>query len=125
MSDLHPTKTNVLGQPLIACCLDPVTGYFRDGYCRTDDSDLGRHVVCAKLTQGFLDFTRDQGNDLTTPNPAYNFPGLQAGDHWCLCALRWKEAHDHGVAPPVVLAACDRAVLDVVDLQTLKQYAVD
>lgn len=118
------TKKNVLGGPLEACCFAPVTGYFRDGYCRSDKSDLGRHVVCAEMTEPFLEFTRVRGNDLSTPRPAFGFPGLQPGDRWCLCALRWKEAWEHGVAPPVILEACDQAALQVIPIEALQQNAI-
>ena len=121
MSD---NELNVLGTPLKACCHAPKTGFYRDGYCRTGKRDLGRHVVCAEVTAGFLAFTRDQGNDLGTPRPEFDFPGLQPGDRWCLCALRWREAHEAGVAPGVVLEACHAAALEVVPLETLQSYAV-
>ncbi|GAB4217226.1 MAG: hypothetical protein Fur007_18880 [Rhodoferax sp.] len=88
------TERNVLGGPLLACSYDPLTGYHRDGCCRSDDTDRGLHVVCARMTQAFLEFSRDQGNDLITPRPEYRFAGLKPGDRWCLCALRWKEAFD-------------------------------
>lgn len=117
-------KRNVLGGALRPCCFDPLTGYFRDGYCRTDDSDHGRHVVCAQVTSEFLEFTKQRGNNLSSPVPEYGFPGLEPGDRWCLCVLRWKEALDHGVAPPVVLEACDVATLSVVPLETLREHAV-
>ena len=87
-------KKNVLGGMLQSCCHSPKTGYFRDGYCRTDDTDFGSHVICAEVTAGFLEFSKSRGNDLTTPRPEYNFPGLSPGDRWCLCALRWKEAFE-------------------------------
>lgn len=117
-------KKNVLGGELRPCCFDPLTGYFRDGYCRTDGSDHGRHVVCAQVTAEFLAFTKQRGNDLSSPAPEYGFPGLAPGDRWCLCVLRWKEAMEHGVAPPVVLEACDEAALSVVPLETLRGYAL-
>ncbi len=116
---------NALGGELQICGLDPKTGYFRDGHCRTRKDDLGRHVVCAQLTDEFLAYSREQGNDLITPQPAFDFPGLKAGDRWCLCALRWREAHEAGVAPPVLLQATHERVLDLVDLDILLPYAVD
>lgn len=116
-------KKNVLGTPLLACCFAPATGFFRDGFCRTDDNDRGRHVICAQMTSAFLAFTRERGNDLSTPRPEYDFPGLQPGDRWCLCALRWKEAWEAGVAPPVLLEGCDEAALAVVDLATLQAHS--
>lgn len=118
------TKKNVLGGPLEACCYAPKTGYFRDGYCRTDDSDHGRHVICAEMTAAFLEFTKEQGNDLSTPRPEFGFPGLKPGDRWCLCALRWKEAWEENVAPPVILDACESPALEVVDLVALQENAI-
>ena len=114
---------NVFGDPLIPCCTDPMTGYFRDGYCRTDASDVGKHLVCAQMTADFLQFSKAQGNDLSTPIPEYAFPGLQPGDFWCLCALRWKEAFDAGCAPLVMLEATNELVLEWVDIKHLIKYA--
>lgn len=114
-----PTALNVLGQPLMACSYAPLTGWFRDGCCHTREDDTGSHVICARVTQAFLDFSRKRGNDLVTPVPAYRFPGLKPGDRWCLCALRWKEAHEAGVAPPVVLEATHQRALDFVSLEDL------
>ena len=91
---------NILGTELQSCCTDPITGFFRDGYCNTNQMDKGMHVVCAIVTDAFLDFTKSRGNDLSTPRPEFQFPGLKSGDRWCLCALRWKEAYEEGVAPP-------------------------
>ena len=116
---------NVLGGPLESCSNDPLTGWFRDGCCRTDDLDFGRHVVCAVMTEEFLAFTRSRGNDLSTPMPEHGFPGLNPGDRWCLCANRWREALEAGIAPPVVLAATDSAALDIVSLDDLEAKAVD
>jgi uncharacterized protein (DUF2237 family) len=116
---------NALGGDLQICGLDPKTGYFRDGSCRTQADDRGRHVVCAEVTDEFLAFSRSQGNDLVTPQPAYGFPGLRAGDRWCLCALRWREAHDAGVAPPIFLQASHERLLEVIDLDVLLPYALD
>lgn len=118
------TARNVLGGPLQSCCLDPVTGFYRDGFCHTGRWDVGVHTVCAILTAEFLEFSHAQGNDLVTPRPELGFPGLKAGDRWCLCAARWREAAEAGVAPPVVLAACHERTLDVVDLATLKLHAL-
>ncbi|MEM9347588.1 MAG: DUF2237 domain-containing protein [Planctomycetota bacterium] len=117
-------KKNVLGGPLQPCCFDPLTGYFRDGYCRTDAGDHGRHIVCAQVTAEFLEFTKQRGNNLSSPAPEYGFPGLEPGDRWCLCVLRWKEAMEHGAAPPIVLEACDEATLSVVPIETLREYAL-
>jgi uncharacterized protein (DUF2237 family) len=101
-----------------------MTGYYRDGFCSTGAGDTGIHVVCAHLTEEFLEFTKSRGNDLSTPKPLYDFPGLKPGDRWCLCAARWKEAFDAGVAPPVVLAATQAAALEYISLSELKQHAV-
>lgn len=105
---------NVLGTPLEECSQDPKTGYYRDGCCHTGPSDSGRHVVCAVMTEEFLSFTRSRGNDLTTPQPQWQFPGLKVGDRWCLCALRWKEAFEAGVAPPVILESTHQKALEYV-----------
>jgi uncharacterized protein (DUF2237 family) len=116
---------NVLGGPLVSCSTDPMTGWYRDGCCQTDEADVGRHVVCAVMTEEFLTFTRSRGNDLSTPTPAFGFPGLSPGDRWCLCADRWREALEAGVAPPIVLAATHSAALGVVTLDDLEAHAVD
>ncbi|KKO50291.1 hypothetical protein VT06_02260 [Arsukibacterium sp. MJ3] len=115
---------NVLGQPLTSCCFSPTTGYFRDGYCRTNAQDMGSHVICAELTDAFLQYTLTQGNDLITAKPEWDFPGLTAGDCWCLCAIRWQEAVQAGVAPPVKLSACHEKALNYVELDLLKRYAL-
>jgi hypothetical protein len=117
-------EKNVLGEPLESCCQNPETGFYRDGYCRTGPQDHGDHVICAMMTKEFLEFTKAQGNDLTTPMPQYNFPGLEAGDRWCLCAGRWKEAMEAGKAPPVFLEATEESALEVVDLEKLKRFTV-
>ncbi len=111
---------NVLGEALESCCTSPMTGFYRDGSCHTGPQDRGSHVVCAQLTEAFLRYTKAQGNDLSTPQPAYNFPGLRPGDKWCLCALRWKEALEDGVAPPVVLASTHKAALQHISLEELQ-----
>jgi uncharacterized protein (DUF2237 family) len=116
---------NVLGQPLQPCGLDPLTGFYRDGCCNTGYDDPGIHVVCVRVTRKFLEFSRKHGNDLTTPVPAAGFPGLRPGNQWCLCAGRWKQALDAGVAPPVVLAATHEEALAVVPLAELKRHALD
>jgi len=115
---------NVLGGNLELCCSSPVTGFYRDGFCQTGDRDIGVHVICAEVTDEFLDYTKAQGNDLRTPAPMFNFVGLKAGDCWCLCASRWKEALDAGVAPPVKLAATHEAALKIVSLDQLKSHAI-
>lgn len=114
---------NVLRSDLQTCCTSPMTGFYRDGCCQTGPQDRGAHVVCAELTEAFLSYTKAQGNDLSTPRPEHNFPGLKPGDKWCLCASRWKEAMEDGVAPPVVLASTHEAALRYVSLEDLKQHA--
>lgn len=116
---------NVLGTELKECGTDPMTGFFRDGCCRTGPQDAGIHVVCAEVTDAFLDFSKRQGNDLITPKPEWGFPGLKAGDRWCLCAARWKEALEAGVAPPVKLEATHEKALTIVSLEDLKANAAD
>lgn len=115
--------TNVLGGPLKACSHEPKTGFYRDGCCRTGSEDGGRHVICAKMTEEFLQFSKQRGNDLTSPNPRFDFPGLEPGDKWCLCALRWKEAYDADVAPPVVLEGTHQQALEIVDIEQLMEVA--
>jgi uncharacterized protein (DUF2237 family) len=115
---------NVLGSALVPCSYDPLTGYYRDGCCNTDDHDQGSHVVCAKVTQEFLDFSLARGNDLVTARPEHRFVGLQAGDRWCLCAMRWKEALEAGVAPPVVLECTHERALLFVTLAQLQSHAI-
>ena len=115
---------NVLGTELQTCCKSPMTGFFRTGVCVTGTQDLGTHVVCAQITAEFLAFTKSNGNDLGTPVLAYNFPGLNPGDKWCLCASRWREALDAGVAPPVDLAATHSTTLKFVSLADLQQHAI-
>ncbi|MEC4894413.1 MAG: DUF2237 domain-containing protein [Oscillatoria sp. PMC 1051.18] len=117
--------TNVLGGKLETCCTSPMTGFYRDGKCNTGAGDMGAHIVCAQVTEEFLTFTKNRGNDLSTPMPMYNFPGLKPGDRWCLCASRWQEALEAGVAPPVVLAATHASALEYVSLGELKQHAVE
>jgi hypothetical protein len=114
---------NVLGDPLMPCALDPLTGFYRDGCCNTGPEDLGHHVVCAEMTGEFLEFSRSVGNDLSTPMPMYGFEGLQAGDRWCLCAPRWQEAYEAGHAPPVVLASTHEAALEYCSLDALRAHA--
>ena len=111
---------NVLGTPLVQCGCSPMTGFYRDGYCRTETRDVGRHTVCAIVTGEFLEFTRGRGNDLSTPAPQFGFPGLKAGDRWCLCVSRWKEAYDAGVAPPVILEATHEQALQTVTIEELR-----
>lgn len=115
---------NVLGGPLRPCSKDPVTGWFRDGCCNTDAHDRGSHTVCAHLTWEFLEFSRARGNDLITPAPEYGFPGLKAGDQWCVCAARWREAYQAGKACPVVLESTHRQALQHVRLEELMEHAL-
>ncbi|HEX9996092.1 MAG TPA: DUF2237 domain-containing protein [Abditibacterium sp.] len=114
---------NVLGEPLQSCSMQPMTGFYRNGCCDTGEGDAGVHVVCAVMTDDFLEFSRMKGNDLSTPMPQYGFPGLNEGDRWCLCVLRWKEALDAGVAPQVVLEATHLSALEWVNLADLKNHA--
>ncbi|TNC18847.1 DUF2237 family protein [Amycolatopsis alkalitolerans] len=116
---------NVLGGELEPCGTEPVTGFYRDGTCTTGPDDLGSHTVCAVVTKEFLEHQLRVGNDLVTPRPEYEFPGLQAGDRWCVVAARWQEAYEAGVAPPVVLAATHALALEVVDLEALREHAAD
>ena len=116
---------NILGTDLQCCSLQPITGYFRDGYCRTDETDRGSHTVACIVDDKFLEFSQSRGNDLSTPNPAYHFPGLEDGDRWCLCALRWKEAYEAGYAPKVVLQATHERALDVIELGDLLAMSAD
>ncbi len=115
---------NVLGTELELCGCDPQTGFWRDGFCRTGGGDEGVHVVCAEMTQAFLEFSRRAGNDLSTPRPDWDFPGLLPGQRWCVCVERWREALDAGVAPPVVLEATHMSALEFVELEDLQAHAV-
>ncbi len=115
---------NVIDGNLEVCCTSPMSGFYRDGFCRTGGQDFGSHVICAQVTSEFLEFTKSRGNDLSTPVPDFNFPGLKAGDRWCLCASRWQEALDAGVAPPVILSATHARALEVVSLDELKKHAL-
>jgi uncharacterized protein (DUF2237 family) len=116
---------NVLGNELEVCGCDPMTGFTRSGSCETGPRDLGSHTVCAVMTAEFLRYTAEQGNDLSTPRPEYEFPGLKPGDHWCLCAARWEEARQADLAPPVILSACNEAALRIVDLDALLAHRHD
>jgi uncharacterized protein (DUF2237 family) len=118
-------QKNVYGDDINVCGYEPVTGYFRDGSCNADDRDHGLHTVCVQVTDAFLQYSKDKGNDLSTPVPEFGYPGLNAGDRWCICAQRWKEAYDDGVAPKVILLATNEKVLDIISLETLKKYAID
>ena len=119
------SQLNVLGGPLLTCSDRPLTGFFRDGCCNTADDDFGSHTVCVLLTAEFLEFSKARGNDLSTPRPEYGFDGLQPGQRWCLCAARWLEAYQAGMAPQVALNSTNQAALEIVPLAALKQCAVD
>ena len=114
---------NVLGQPLVPCSFEPLTGFFRDGCCKTDEEDIGSHLVCAIVTKDFLQFSLSKGNDLITPRPEYQFPGLEAGDQWCLCLNRWIEAVQAECAPMIKLESTNIKALELVSLDFLKQYS--
>jgi uncharacterized protein (DUF2237 family) len=116
---------NVLGSELEPCCYVPLTGFYRDGFCHTGQGDHGVHTVCAIMTSEFLEFSRKQGNDLSTPRPEYEFPGLKPGDRWCLCASRWREAYDAGMAPKVLLQATHASTLEFANLEELQSVAED
>ena len=118
-------QLNVFGEPVRLCSNKPLTGFFRDGCCNTSEEDFGRHVVCVEVTAEFLAFSKSRGNDLSTPMPDMEFPGLKPGDRWCLCAARWQEAFEAGMAPRVVLAATHESVQEIVDLEDLKPFAID
>lgn len=118
-------SVNVLGEALVSCSEDPMTGFFRDGCCNTGEEDAGSHTVCVEVTREFLEFSRFRGNDLSTPMPEFGFPGLRSGDRWCLCAARWLEAHQHGMAPRVMLRGTHVRALEIVPLKLLKAYAAD
>lgn len=120
-----PKPKNVLGGELKVCCTDPMTGFYRDGFCRTGVEDVGRHTVCIVATEEFLAYSKAAGNDLSTPMPQYSFPGLVAGDRWCLVARRWKQALENGMAPQVVLASTHESVLEIVSLDDLRDHAYE
>ncbi|MHA7056261.1 DUF2237 family protein [Aquimarina sp. M1] len=115
-------ELNVLGTELQPCCYEPMTGYFRDGFCRTIAEDTGTHIICAVVTPEFLAYTKSKGNDLSTPVPYWNFPGLKPGDTWCLCISRWLQAKEAGKAPFIVLEGCHQKVLEYTDIETLLEY---
>ncbi|MED5430004.1 MAG: DUF2237 domain-containing protein [Pseudomonadota bacterium] len=122
---MNEEQKNVLGLPLEKCNQSPMTGYFRDGSCNTDNTDVGSHTVCAKMTSSFLEFSKNMGNDLSTPQPELGFKGLKEGDTWCLCANRWLEAYQHDRAPYVILKSTNQKSLEVIDLDYLKKFAID
>ena len=121
---MNRTARNVLGTALVPCSFDPLTGFDRDGCCHSDEHDAGSHVICAKLTVGFLNHQMECGNDLITPRPEFRFRGLQPGDRWCVCALRWREAQRAGHAPPVVLECTHERALEFVSLDELRAHAL-
>jgi uncharacterized protein (DUF2237 family) len=121
----YPKPKNVLGTELKSCCTDPMTGFYRDGYCRTGADDVGKHTVCILATDEFLEFSKAAGNDLSTPRPEYAFPGLKDGDKWCLVAMRWQQAFDAGMAPQVDLAATHESTLEIISLEDLKKLEIE
>lgn len=123
-NDGEPQR-NVFGEPLATCSNNPLTGFFRDGCCNTSPQDFGSHTVCAVMTDEFLAFSKSAGNDLSTPMPEYAFPGLKGGDRWCLCAARWQQAFEAGMAPKVVLSATHVGALEIIDLKDMKRFAID
>lgn len=125
LKKVEPKALNVLGGELQDCSFDPVTGFFRDGCCNTNGQDVGSHTICVRLTEEFLEFSKASGNDLSTPMPQFNFPGLNPGDQWCLCAARWLQAYNQNMAPKVRLSATHERALDIVPLEALKAYALD
>jgi hypothetical protein len=120
---MNKNSKNVFGEPLIECSSDPLTGFYRNGCCDTGPEDRGKHTVCAVMTEEFLQFSKSRGNDLITPIPRFNFPGLEPGDHWCLCVLRWLEAYKEGAAPNVILEATNELALEVVEMEQLLEHA--
>lgn len=117
--------TSVLGRELETCGKSPMTGWFRDGCCSTDEHDVGSHTICARVTAEFLEFSKQRGNDLSTPRPEHGFPGLRPGDRWCVCAARWRDAYEGGVAPPIFLAATHERALETVPREVLLCFALD
>jgi uncharacterized protein (DUF2237 family) len=121
----YPKPKNVLGTELKSCCTDPMTGFYRDGYCRTGADDVGKHTVCILATDEFLEFSKSVGNDLSTPRPEFAFPGLKDGDKWCLVAMRWQQAFDAGMAPQVDLEATHESALEIISLDDLKKFEIE
>jgi len=118
-------QMNVFGEEIETCCESPITGFFRDGFCHTDDTDQGVHTICVSMTEDFLEFSKSKGNDLSTPRPEFNFPGLKEGDNWCLCAERWVEAYEVSMAPKLYIKKTNLRTLDIVPLNILKKFAID
>ena len=124
MSSVEKQK-NVFGEEIETCCESPITGFFRDGFCHTDDTDEGVHTICVSMAKDFLEFSKSKGNDLSTPRPEFNFPGLKEGDSWCLCAERWVEAYEVSMAPKLYIKRTNLRTLDIVPLEILKKFAID
>ena len=118
-------QLNIFNEPLEACSFDPVTGFFRSGCCETSEQDTGSHTVCAIMTEEFLTFSKSKGNDLSTPVPAFDFPGLNSGDRWCLCAARWLEAYEAGSAPSIIARATHRRALEIIPMEAMKEFSLD
>ena len=118
-------QLNIYNEPLEACSFDPVTGFFRSGCCETSEQDTGSHTVCAIMTEKFLKFSKSKGNDLSTPVPAFDFPGLNSGDRWCLCAARWLEAYEAGSAPSIIARATHRRALEIIPMEVMKEFSLD
>tara|TARA_X000000368_G_scaffold235000_1_gene185681 strand:- start:360 stop:737 length:378 start_codon:yes stop_codon:yes gene_type:complete len=118
-------QLNIFNEPLEACSFDPVTGFFRSGCCETSEQDTGSHTVCAIMTEEFLKFSKSKGNDLSTPVPAFDFPGLNSGDRWCLCAARWLEAYEAGSAPSIIARATHRRALEIIPMEVMKEFSLD
>ena len=118
-------QKNLLGDEIDSCCENPITGFFRDGFCNTDERDQGVHTVCVKMTEEFLNFSKSRGNDLSTPRPEFNFPGVKEGDSWCLCAERWAEAYEFNMAPKLYIKRTNIRTLCIVPLEILKKFAID
>ena len=118
-------QLNIFNEPLEACSFDPVTGFFRSGCCETSEQDTGSHTVCAIMTEEFLKFSKSKGNDLSTPVPAFDFPGLNSGDRWCLCAARWLEAYEGGSAPSIIARATHRRALEIIPMEAMKEFSLD
>ena len=118
-------QLNIFNEPLEACSFDPVTGFFRSGCCETSEQDTGSHTVCAIMTEEFLKFSKSKGNDLSTPVPAFDFPGLNSGDRWCLCAARWLEAYEASSAPSIIAKATHRRAIETIPMEVIKEFALD
>ena len=118
-------QLNIFNEPLEACSFDPVTGFFRSGWCETSEQDTGSHTVCAIMTEEFFKFSKSKGNDLSSPVPAFDFPGLNSGDRWCLCAARWLEAYNAGSAPSIIARATHRRALEIIPMEVMKEFSLD